>query len=198
MLLLDDLRDRVRKAVADLVEPVTVTLPRDDGSWVKGVNVSLIDQLTEAVATGLERGGGRRSGGPGLPICVAAVDLYAEAFDDFRAPGFTLKQSIEAIPATLAGIEDIAVLTRGLRMLQKLEASIERLFAPVKKVPLHGAICPMCDADSIVRDDELGEKVRMPALVADTVNGAECRNCKQSWSAENLEILAQLLTLGKE
>ncbi|WP_143264181.1 DUF7340 domain-containing protein [Amycolatopsis kentuckyensis] len=191
--MLAGLHDDVRLAVAALVDPVTITLPREGGGWVQGTNDCLIDQLTEAIGVGLERGGGRRTGGPGLPICVAAVDLYAEAFDAFRAPGFTLKQSIAAIPDHLIGNEDVPSLSRGLQMLKKLRADIESLFAPVAKVALKGA-CPECGVSYVERVDELQETVKVPVLSVDAVNGASCRNCDMVWPTSLLETFAALLT----
>lgn len=192
-MMVAGLHDQVRHAVAALVDPVTVTLPRDDGTWAHGVNSCLIDQLTEAISVGTERAAGPRSGRPGLVICVAAVDLYARAFDDFRAPGFTLKQSIEAIPMHLIGNEDVEALIRGLRMLKQLKVDIEALFAPVAKVALKGA-CPECGIGYLDRVDEIGETVRSPVLVVNAATGASCRNCEAVWPVSLWNSLAKALT----
>jgi hypothetical protein len=191
--LLAGLHDDIRLAVSALVDPVTITLPRDDGGWHRGVNVCLLDQLADAIATTSRAGGGGRAGGHALPICIAAVDIYAKAFDDFRAPGYTLKQSIEAIPATLPGNEDVEALTHGLKLLRRLRVDIQNLFDPPDKLELKGC-CPQCGMDSTYRIDELGESVKQPALVVDPVNGAECRSCGELWSTSQLTDLQKVLT----
>lgn len=194
-MTLQILHDRVRLAVRALVEPVAVTMPRDDGGWHHGINICLVDQLVEAIASGLERSAGRRSG-QGLPICVAAIDLYSQACESpLRAPGMSLKASIVAIPAHLHGNEDEQALNDGLRMLIELRSSIEELFSPTAKLTLEVA-CPTCNTRYVERIDDLGELVKSPALVVDAVRGAECRSCNSRWSTSQLTSLAETLGIN--
>lgn len=185
------LHQRIRLAVSALVDPVVTTIPREDGSVARGVNVCLLDQLDEAIATGFERGSG--GGGAALPICVAAVDLQRRAeASPLRAPGMTLKASIQAIPAALPGNADEEAMNDGLRLLIELAESIRDLFSPRFTLDIE-APCPECDHSFVIHVDDLGEQIRRPAIRVNATTGAECQNCHQLWPVSQLEFLAQAL-----
>lgn len=190
MQVLRALRDDARDAVNLIIGQPTY-VQYDDDNRILGVHkgLSLLDQLTSAKRSGIERVGGHSSLRTLSPLCVAACDLYREIDTEWRMPGKTLAESFRALPIDSA---DTDILRKLIAALHSVSASIKALLDPPRRMYLAVA-CPVCGVRTVFRPDDSGEMVQRPALNVDGVLGCVCLACSSTWPPERLEFLANVL-----
>lgn len=175
------MRDRLRKAVSDLVRPVEYRSPEG----AVGINDSLLDQLDQAVWHGLGKYGGRRAERP-VPISVSAVDLQREIESKWRERGKSLKQSIADLPGQIGSSGDDVRLELACEALEGIATAIRDLFNPPVRLSL-SIPCPEC-GNTTAYKLQGDEYVRTPAVVVGT-NGGMCMECGAGWTVHGLAAL---------
>lgn len=208
--ILHKAREETRDALHDLCDPIKRGFLTDSMTVSQHVAPSLLDQLREAVATGRERGAGRR--GLGLPISVDAHDLLTEIGRRtiwlVRETGATpagqdVEPNLREVVASCGLSLDLESVLGVRGFLRAWTNSIRTLFDPPKRWALWGFSCPECDEHTVWRlDDSDGEEKRTAALeVAFTetdggeqrIRDVHCLACQEEWVPSQLLFLGRLL-----
>jgi hypothetical protein len=178
--------DELRRAVADLADPITRKVLRDDGSTTTHTAPSLLAQLQDAVGNSGGRGGVARKGAP-LPISPEATDLLAELSYGAAAMHYNALQHDHADAAVhvrstaniAARWTDWNALAQVVQQLQLWAHAIRALLDPPQRLHI-AAPCPRC-GERVVWRESGGELVQVPVLQIDSENGCVCLACNHQW-----------------
>lgn len=203
-------RDQVRVALHELIDPRERGIIRDDGTTTRHqAALSLLDWLREKVGSSTDRSGGYRKASP-IPISADAVDLLAEitttteglyagawhmGTNPITADGDTIEAHLTATTAMVCRHTEGQHLLKLHRYLTGWVHAIDTLLDPPKRFHL-AAPCPACGARMVWQDDpRTGERVQVPALHVDGMNGCVCLNpqCQHVWPTTHLEHLAKVI-----
>lgn len=188
------LHSELRELVSLLVDGVSVVQMKDDGTQTKVQCPSLLDQLQEAIGTGLERNRGGSSSGFGskAPVSVGALDLWQEiqrTWCGVPSKGRSVEDALRFVPEWVQSWTDLDQLTQVVERVRWTVQSIKTLLDPPKKIHI-SAPCPECGA-KMVRSSSSGEWVQVPALWVEISVGCTCLACGKLWPVSEYNRLAQ-------
>lgn len=204
------LRDDVRYAHRDLVDPRERGIIRDNGTTTRHIaDLSLLGQLREATGSNGGRPNGPRKTTP-MPIdpdavdllaaiTTTAADLYSSAWhadtNPATADGDNIEQHLAATVAMVCRRTNGQHLLYLHRTLADWVRTIDTMLDPPRRFHL-AAPCPACDARMVWQDDpRTGERVQVPALHVDGMRGCVCLNpkCGHVWPTTHLHHLAEVI-----
>lgn len=190
------LHTELRELVRVLVDAVVVVQTKEDGSTAEVECPCLLDQLQEAIGTGLERtrgGGGSSAFGSKVPVSVGALDLWQEIQRTWCGTGSpktrSVHEALRFIPEWVQGWTDIDQLSEVVERVRWTVHAIQNLLDPPKKIHI-SAPCPSC-GEKMVRSLSAGEWVQIPALWIEMSVGCTCLACGKMWPVSEYSALAQ-------
>lgn len=208
--LLHKTREEVRQAHAELVNPIKRGFLTDSMEVSTHLAPSLLNQLRQAVATGLEKGS--RGKGTPLPISTDAHDLLVTITRQsmwmlhkmgMRPASRDIESNLREAVASCGLSSDVEAILGVRGLLRAWVYSIRSMFDPPKRIQLWGHTCPECDSREVWRLDESdGEEKRSAALEvsfteSDTgdrkIRYVQCLSCMEEWKPNQLMFLGRLL-----
>lgn len=130
-----------------------------------------------------------------LPINVKAFDLYRSVVEQWgNPPEVALNTYINGI----YNVFELDQLKEDQAYFTKLVASVESVLDKPRNFHLwvengKAAPCPQCNTSMVYRPDSTNQMVRIPALSVNTIEGAVCANCGETWEPHRLAWLARTL-----
>lgn len=198
--------DDLRKAVTGLIDPARKRLMLDDGSVIWAIEMSLWDQLADALATGTEQGThGVPASRPPCDVDIAELrrDVEAQVETELlrlRKPRRdTVEESARALAALIASQTDEDLIEWWELRFRRWGRRAQTLLGEITRPRgIRGAQCPNCEVTWVNQPGADGS-VRVAALTIvfheRRVRHAECLHCRRTWwRGEELLQLADILS----
>jgi hypothetical protein len=193
-------RNRLENAISKVIDPK----PQYADNRVHWLD-SLYSQVQAAVLA-MRKGSSTHAFGSQPPGWIDAMDLLRDI--DRQAAGwepswhlYPYRLSVDTPTATVLRLntierrrwrpQDVSAIDDISAWLERWAKRVDKLLTaePVKHIP---APCPACETQWVYRVDDVGERVRQPALQITTL-GCTCMNCNHTWAPEYFTHLARVL-----